>query len=164
MLSDPVCGHAQRRDQFSRCARAEETDTNGRHVSFDKILALFRDCWCSFFLALDAGLDPSLMLLRHMRADFPGEIRAGEIEISLNVLATGRTSVRLELTACQAGRQVAGFEGVFVRCHPASGKPWELAGTELSALSRYRIVGRRGRDTLTTTRAGRRLPPATGPS
>jgi acyl-CoA thioesterase FadM len=149
---------------FSWRGRAEGTDALGRHLTFDAILGLFRDCWASFFPQLDAGLDPAWMLLRHLRADFAAEVLAGEAEVTLTVLATGRTSVRLELTARQAGRRVAGLEAVFVRCDPVSGKPRELAGAELSALSRYRAAGQPGPGALTTTRAGRRPPPASGPS
>jgi acyl-CoA thioesterase FadM len=123
---------------FPRCVRVDDTETNGRHLSFDKILGLFRDCWCSFFLAVGAGLHPSWMLLRHLEADFAGEVMAGETVINIRVGATGRTSVRLELTAYQAERQVSRLEAVFVRCDPVTGKPSELAGTELAALSRYR--------------------------
>jgi acyl-CoA thioesterase FadM len=149
---------------FSWRGHAERTDALGRHLSFDAILGLFRDCWASFFSTLDARLDPAWMLLRHLRADFAAEVLAGEAEITLMVLATGRSSVRLELTARQAGRRVAGLEAVFIRCDPVSGKPRELARAELSALSRYRTVGPPDHEALTTTRADRRRPPVSGPS
>jgi acyl-CoA thioesterase FadM len=115
---------------FSRCLRIDDTETNGRHLSFDKILGLF--------LAVGAGLHPSWMLLRHLEADFAREVMAGETVINIRVRATGRTSVRLELTAFQAERQVSRLEAVFVRCDLVTGKPSELVGTELAALSRYR--------------------------
>jgi acyl-CoA thioesterase FadM len=134
----PPRGGGQPRHRFSRCVSVGDTETNGRHLTFDKILGLFRDCWCSFFLAVGAGLHPSWMLLRHLQADFAGEVTAGEISLSVRVRATGRTSVRLELTACQAERQVSRLEAVFVRCDPVTGKPSRLAEPELSALSRYR--------------------------
>lgn len=109
----------------------------GAHLTFDRILGRCGEAWLAFLSDL-GGFGVEIICPR-VEVDYLREVGAGDLDVTVSVLAVGRTSFRLGLSVQQHGQLSATAEVVLVAFDYATGSSTLLTQRQVSDLTRHMV-------------------------